>query len=285
MNIIKQHTIYSKPVYAISNVVNDKIYTGGGDRVVCSWDSTTGEQLPLSLKTDATIFCIHQHKNLLLIGTTIGHVHIIDLDLKKEVKNLKLANKEIFKFYHPQKTNTLLIGDGDGFLHVLHLDTLQILRRIPIFDNMAIRAIYTNDDSVFVAGASKQLLQLDIEHLNVTQTYEVPDSVYSIISDPKKPVFYSGGKDGRIHAWKIGSDSPLISIDAHNFGIYDLQLYGDVLYTCSRDKSIKRWNLNDLSFDWKTQSLQGHSRSVNAIRKTEKLLISAGDDGKVIFWK
>ena len=285
MNILKQHTIYSKPVYAISNIANDKIYTGGGDRVVCSWNSATGEQLPLSLKTDATVFCIHQHKNLLLLGTTIGHVHIIDLDQKKEVKNLKLAKKEIFKFCNLQKANTLLVGDGDGFLHVLNLDSLQILRRIPIYDNMAIRAIFTNENSVFVAGASKQLLELDIEHLNVTYTYEVPDSVYSIVSDPKKPVFYTGGKDGRIHAWKLGSTTPLLSIDAHNFGIYDLQLQDDKLYTCSRDKSIKRWNLKDLSFDWKTQNLQGHSRSVNAIRNSKDTLISVGDDGKVIFWK
>ena len=288
MNIIKQHSLYTKPVYAISNVEDGRFFSGGADKVVCTWDANTGEQLPLSLKTDATIFCIHHVNQLLFIGTTVGHVHIIDLVQKQEVKNLKLANKEIFKLAATEDKKQLYIGDGAGFMHVLDIEHLRIVRKLPLFDNAAVRAIHVSAAHILVAGTSKEIIQLEAENLNQVSYYKTPDSVYSLALDPTKPVFYSGGKDGRIHAWKLSTTNataPLLSIDAHNFGIYDLKISKEHIYSCSRDKSVKQWNLSDLSFIWKSHTLQGHSRSVNALETAKNKLISCGDDGKLIIWQ
>jgi WD40 repeat protein len=101
----------------------------------------------------------------------------------------------------------------------------------------------------------------------------------------------SGGKDGHLRLWHSNDSRLLMEIPAHNFGIYDLVISPDksLLASASRDKSVKIWDLNDLSPLDKIArpKYEAHTHSVNTLlwNDNPELLISAGDDRKIKCWK
>ncbi|KAF9014160.1 WD40-repeat-containing domain protein [Cyathus striatus] len=82
----------------------------------------------------------------------------------------------------------------------------------------------------------------------------------------------------------------------HTSTIYCLQLYtyptgNQVLFTGSRDKSIREWNLSDLtsssssSFRKVERVFNGHASSVLSICACDGWLVSAGSDRRVVLWE
>jgi WD40 repeat protein len=82
----------------------------------------------------------------------------------------------------------------------------------------------------------------------------------------------------------------LKKIPAHNFAIYRLlSLKTDTLFaSASRDKTIKLWDAEFRPLMRINQEqFNGHTHSVNALYWNEELnlLVSAGDDRRILAWK
>jgi WD40 repeat protein len=105
--------------------------------------------------------------------------------------------------------------------------------------------------------------------------------LYDAVFLPQKAVWLTGGRDGHIRVWSKEGKA-LLATPAHEAAIYRIAVHGNLIYTASRDKTVKSWNVGDLSFVSKWSHMNGGAkRSVNALTiggTNQDQLLSAGDD-------
>ena len=105
--------------------------------------------------------------------------------------------------------------------------------------------------------------------------------LYAAVFLPEKAVWLTGGRDGHIRVWTTEGKA-LLATPAHEAAIYRMAVHGNLVYTASRDKTVKAWNVSDLSFVSKWSHKNGGAkRSVNALSvggTKQEWLLSAGDD-------
>ena len=68
----------------------------------------------------------------------------------------------------------------------------------------------------------------------------------------------------------------------HQSAVYRGLIHEGLLYTCSRDKSVKAWNIQDLELQFKLDT--HHARSVNAMALggAKALQLATGGDDKLL---
>lgn len=99
-------------------------------------------------------------------------------------------------------------------------------------------------------------------------------------------MLYSGGSDGHIALFDCSNYKILKSIPAHYQTVYDLINVGNMLVSCSLDKSLKIWYSDELTVQQKlTIKEGGHNKSVNKIAQiNNQSFVSVGDDKRLIIW-
>lgn len=269
------------------------IFTGSGDNVVAEWDLLEQAVLPFAIKLESTVYAMVQlHGDRLAIGQGRGGIHIVDIQSKKELRHLAVHQKAVFDLRFHEGNNQLLAFSADGSFSIWDADDFKLLRHIPVGDLKMRRASVSNDGKWLVtSGNDGRLRVFETEMFNEMYTFDAHEkssnvSVYS--SDNR--FLISGGWDGHIRLWDTADFRMLKEIAAHNYAIYDMGFSpnGLLLATASRDKTVKIWDAETLTplarLDVK---VGGHSHSVNALHWNEAtgLLVSVGDDRKVIGWE
>jgi WD40 repeat protein len=108
---------------------------------------------------------------------------------------------------------------------------------------------------------------------------------------PSSSIILTGGRDAILNSFTTENYAVEKSIPAHNYAIYDIKFLGDLnlFATASRDKTFKIWNASHQEFILRVnaENYQGHSHSVNRLLwlQENQILLSAGDDRKIIAWK
>ena len=129
-------------------------------------------------------------------------------------------------------------------------------------------------------------IQLNIE-IHCIQAHQA--SVNALCFHPTENKLISGGKDALLKVWELDNYEEVTSVPAHNYAIYSIVLSPDqsLFATASRDRTIKIWETDSQRFLVRidAEKYAGHSHSVNKILWMDSLLLSAGDDRKVIGWK
>ena len=87
----KLHLGHDGAIYALERSERSgKFFSGGSDRLLTRW-SLEGDEAPAALvNVGAIIYSIRlvPEKSLLLIGTSAGHLHVVDLVASREIRNL-----------------------------------------------------------------------------------------------------------------------------------------------------------------------------------------------------
>ncbi len=150
----------------------------------------------------------------------------------------------------------------------------------------------SKDGSSFsLAGQDGFIRVFETEFFNEISTfYAHKEGATAVLFHPKNADYiFSGGKDAFLKCWNWKTGTLLTEIPAHNFVIYDIISIndGNQLITGSRDKTIKVWNMDTLSFSQRLDLKEaGHRNSVNCILKlTENTFVSGSDDKRIIFWE
>ena len=90
----------------------------------------------------------------------------------------------------------------------------------------------------------------------------------------------SGGKDGHVTIWK--AQERIKTIPAHRGVIYGIIEVGEFLISCSRDKSIKVWEMESLK---PLQKITFHQQSVNqVVQQNAHSFVTASDDRRIAHW-
>lgn len=288
-------TGHGGPVYCLEKGSSPMtVLSGGSDKHIVLWDINEKKPVAAIAKLPSIAYCIkHLPANgLLAIGTSTGGIHLVDLKAKKEVKFLKPGEKEIFDLNFSVLNNRFYATTGSGKLFVWSLDTFNFLDEIFIEEGKS-RAVAINktEDVLAVAGGMGGISLFDPSSLQLIKQIKAHgSSVNRICFGNNGREFYSGSKDAYLKKWSLESGimKPDAAVPAHNFAIYDIRMYRDLLATASRDKTIKIWNPKSLKLLVRIgpPSMEGHAHSVNSICWMDhETLVSTGDDGKLLVWK
>jgi WD40 repeat protein len=284
---------HAAPIYTIAPFIDNTFFTGGADKIVASWNLDVKENLPFHIKVDFGIYNLHfeSKKNLLFISQSKGGVHVIDTIQKKEIAHLLGHKKGVYKTLVYEKTNLIICLGGDGFCSIWDLDTFKHIKTIAI-SNGKLRDAFIYNNSLWIGCGDGNLSLLDLNNLSIKQQTQVSsDAIYTLLLHPiNQHIILCAGKDALIYAINV-TNNQIFNFPAHNFGIYKLIYIANtnLIASCSRDKSIKLWDVRDYSFQQKLirEKGFGHTASVNNLLyvKNSNTLISVGDDKRIIAWK
>ncbi|TNE53217.1 MAG: WD40 repeat domain-containing protein [Bacteroidetes bacterium] len=268
------------------------IYSGAADRFVARWNLESGQQEAFSIRCDASIYGLVEitDRNLLCMGLSNGSLHIIDQFKKQEIRHLKAHQSAVFSILENQELKQLYTTDMEGNLAIWSLPDFKLELFLPL-DTGKIRSLKLHDQKLFLAGQDGFIRIFDMNNLNELTNWRAHEGgVNELLIDHEGKII-SAGKDAHIRIWEKHETNYRLfkEIPAHHYAIYSLCFLNDGKYmaSASRDKSIKIWDCDSWKVLQKMERKdEGHQHSVNFLLKTsENSFVSAGDDGRIIYWK
>jgi centriolar protein POC1 len=290
MKLLKRNQAHQLPLYAITK--NEHlIFTAGQDKVITTWDIKSLTQNKLSINTGKSIYslCYIPIFNYLAIGTSLGNLHIIDLNIKQEIKNFVQHKKGIFDIKFHSKSETLICASEDESISLWNINTLELIRVIPLKSG-SIRKLDLKDDILIAVTNQGFIHEFECDFFNEISTKHINDcGLMSVCYHPtKKNVVICGDKDGFLYFLNREENSfrIILKSPAHKGRIYDIKSTNNKIFTASRDRHIKVWDAETLDFlDKSALSKDGNFRSINSLETYKKTLVSVGDDTGVLFWQ
>ncbi|HLP12702.1 MAG TPA: hypothetical protein VK177_12270 [Flavobacteriales bacterium] len=289
---LKEFTGHVGGVYCLARGrFEHSFFSGAADCMIGEWDLKSLQPSGFSVKLESPVFSLLNmvELNILAAGLFNGHIHLIDLVEKKEIKHFQLPAKGIFALYYDAHMKRLYSGGADGVFNVWDAQTWEHLLSLPICEGK-IRKLEQGrtKNEVMVCCMDGTLRILETEFYNqVGKINTGAESVNAVMLTGNE--IFIATKDAHIKIYDRFTLGELKSIPAHNFGIYKIMQWGNNQFaSCSRDKTIKVWDFDNLAeplrVDFKL--FNGHTRSVNdlLVSAWNNYLISAGDDGKIIVW-
>jgi len=290
-SLVTDYSGHGAPVYKVQQTQYG-LFSCSSDKMLASWDIIKKTPAPFSVKAESGLYTFLISEKRLYLGGTSGHVNIIDLEQKREIKNLKLHMKGAFSILEVKGEDLVITGGGDGMIHFLNFTTLQLIRSIKLGEFKIRALLYLLDSkSVLVACGDGRVREIELEYFNEIKTITCSEeSINTMAYFKKKNTLVTAGKDGFISFWRMDTKEKLVSFPAHYMAIYDFKFSpSETLFiTSSRDKSIKVWDANTLKVLDKIdrKSHNGHSHSVNSVTWLgENRFVSAGDDKLIKEWE
>jgi len=272
-------------------------YSGSSDNLVIRWNMKDHQQNKVVAKIPAKAMALKYvpDRNLLLVGQSLGGIHVIDLNKNEEIKLLQLHRQSIYDIqYLPEKESFWALA-GDGSLSVWSINDFSLITALKLCDkkirsidfNIVLKeaAVGCGDGSIrifdFETFAEKKILKGHADDFSVNTVCYHPNGKYLL----------SGSRDAYLNVWDIENDYALIHhIPAHNYAIYSIVFSPDKKFfaTGSRDKTIKIWDAENFEMLVRMDKLQhaGHTHSVNKLLWSDfnNYLISTGDDKAIMVW-
>lgn len=267
----------------------DTFLSASGDGYIVEWfDPERG--IPLA-KVNHSVYSIEhlKEKNRLWIGENFEGIHLIDTALKKDIAFLKLGKAAIFSI--KSYRNDTFVGDRAGVIHVVDQETLQVKHQIKTTDRSARAMAIQPDNRELAVGFSDHKIRIfDLDSFSLK--YEInahKNSVFTLAYHDQTLI--SSGRDAYIKTWDSQNEYRQTGqVPAHNYAInHILPLEGtSLMASCSMDKSIKLWNIDDLELlkVINNRKFPSHGTSINKLWwdvKREKLF-SVSDDRTISEW-
>lgn len=261
---------------AIYDFVVDKeaetVYTAGADGVVAAWQASNPNGKSI-LQAGEPLYSINLSNNVLRVGSQNGTIYTINLDNKSLISSDKKHSGGVFFI------NGSLSGGEDGFLvndknrFSLSKESLRCLVETP---------------TEWIIGSSDFTIYrvLKMDSSVVAQLKGHTNSVFSVeLLD--KNTLVSTGRDALIKVWDLTINMEIHSVSAHLYQAKSLAFSGDLLLSCSMDKTIKVWNDKlDLLKVIDFERNKSHTNCINKVKwLDENRFISCSDDRSLIFWQ
>ncbi|MFM2134885.1 MAG: hypothetical protein RL021_285, partial [Bacteroidota bacterium] len=122
-------------VYALEKAAEEGyFFSGSSDRLVSKW-KLAGDEPPSGLvSVGAIVYSLRlvPEKSWLLIGTSSGNLHVIDLVAGKEIRNIALHKQGIFDIRYSMVHDRIYTAGGDGSIICWRLSDLALVRNVPL---------------------------------------------------------------------------------------------------------------------------------------------------------
>lgn len=275
---------------------SDTFFTAGGDNVIAEWNVKNFKPEKFAIKLKNTIYGLHHFKeqNTLVVGTSLGNLHWVDLRQNQEKHLLKLHKGGIFDIKPYHNNQKFVAASADGTISFWDVTSAKLIHHIN-FGEKKIRNVNISESHglLLVCGASGYIYVVDLANYTTIQRFKAHTTACNVaIFHPEKNVIISGGHDAFIRVWNSSKNFEKVTeIPAHNYAIYQLKIdfSGEFLASASRDKTIKIWDAASLNLLKRLDkiSCDGHLNSVNNLmwHKNSNYLVSVSDDRSIIVWE
>lgn len=270
------------------------LYTAGDDKVVAKWHLDKENYAEALLQTPSSIYAmaLMEDENGLAVGTRDGIFYWVDT-LTKEVKaQHRPFNDSVYEIKYDIDNQRIWILYGRGNLCIWELEKREIRHVLPIC-NENLRSIVFEKELAFIGASDGAIYVLDKNSILPIRKIKAHDnSVFCLAISSANKWLLSGGRDAYLNVWDMKNELTLVDkIPAHNFTINDIVFSPDNQYfaTASRDKTLKIWDADSLTLlkvgDY--NRYKSHTHSLNRLVWLQKtnILISCGDDRRIIHWK
>jgi WD40 repeat protein len=286
---INEITGHSAAIYC-SLAQGNFIYTGSADRYVARWLAEEGTQDKFAIRFTESVYALAtMAEKYLWVGLANGNLHVFDLEGREEIKFFTQHTTGIFSLHYDPHCAYLFAADAAGNVSVWNAD-LELVIYLPL-DCGKIRRMDSSADGRYLAlGGQDGFLRIfETENFNeIHRIFAHTDGLCSLRFDRAYPeTIYTGGKDARLRKWNWKEERCEAAVIAHTFPIYDILLDDHYLVSCSRDKHVKVWNLEDLSIVKRIDSKEGgHRHSVNSLAWIKpRTFASVSDDKRILIFQ
>ena len=282
-----------------------RIIIGCGDGSISIWEYNDDlerfiEENKLNIN-DGGIECmdINNDKNKVLVATTKGNIHEIDIESNRnENKN---ENKRKIISYN--ETSSIIdvkfpSNVSDSFLTVSEFGSIRkwsmndysILLQHDGITNGTLSFDF-NDEVIMTGCKDGNIRAYNSNKSNDGMLWDIKNAhschggVSSLRIGYNQKYIISAGNDGTLRCWDIRFKSLVANLKEHTSTINSIELYSDSRHvlTCSKDRSFICW-------DFVTQKrISCHRQNMGTINdiklnKTEDIVITCGGDRCIRFW-
>lgn len=283
-------------IYALKRGA-EGIYSAAADGFIVHWHKEDVDFGTVVAKVDGgKFFCLELlEEGGLVAGAVDGGVHWLYPERPED--NLHVAHHRRGVYAIQRIGNDLYTAGGDGVLTRWDVQRKRTVESIQLSPN-SLRCItpYRGGELLIIGSSDGKVHTVDRENLALVGSANANQpSTFCVATFPEDfPAYVSGGRDAQLRFGQLGFiKSPILeTIDAHVATINDLAFSpnGKYLATASRDKTVKLWEANPLSFKLlKVAEVvrdRGHINSVNTLLWwDDHTLYTAGDDRRILEWK
>lgn len=294
VNKLHSLTGHNDCIYALTEGSDPRyFYTGAGDGMVVEWDLDNPKDGKLIAKLPHSVYslAIDYQRNYLIIGHNFEGIHVIDLNENKEIWSLKMTEFAIFHI--TVVGDQILVGDGDGVLTIVDISSRAVKKHIKL-SSKSIRVMDVAVEKMHLAlglsDHSVKILDLAEDFKPIANLKSHTNSVFALRYSPDESYLVSGSRDAHLKFWKTDPYELEEDVVAHMYAInfLDFREDGQLLVTCSMDKSIKIWSPEErklLKVIDKARNA-GHGTSVNKViwSSYSNDIISISDDRTISIW-
>lgn len=290
---IARFALHKSAVYALTEGTDYfSFLSAGSEGLVLAWNINDPSHATALAKVSSQVFALLllPERNILVIGTMAGAIHVIDLQLKQEIHYITYHEQSIFDIKHYK--SSVLIASKDGKLSVWSADDFS-LQRVMTLSSLSLRMIDINfaENEIAVASSDNTVYLVDALQWKVKGVLEGPsNSVFCVSYIPQNHRLLAGSRDAQLYAYDGNQLSLMKQIKAHLYTVNHLQLVAgdEFIASASRDKSVRIWNSNTLELVKSIDHLKynGHTKSVNRLlwMPEQQVLLSASDDSTILAW-
>jgi len=288
MQVLTRFTGHKGSVYAIEPGPDGTFFTSGSEGIIAQWNPADPESGAMLARVPGVVYslCFLDDK-VLLAGTAQGKVHVIDLNLRREVRLLQYHSSPVFRlaFWEQQNLFFSLAGDGSVQVYDAALNPIYAWRA----SEGKLRTITFADD-YFILGTSEGKILRYSSAFALLNSYQAHQDNFGVNALwLNKSLLVSGGRDAHLIVSDPISGEILQSVPAHNYAIYRIAPMSgnpEIMATASRDKTVKLWHTNTMEPLLRLDAaVGGHTNSVNDLTWLNPgLLVSAGDDRSAVAW-
>lgn len=276
-----EYKLHEGPVYGVA-ISENIAYTASADRTVKSIDLSSGIMQPFTVRSEVSPISLWTiSPELLAIGYLNGEFFLVNPRTRKILFEHSFTGEGVFSLYSFNDTE-LYIGLGSGRLAILDFLRLDwIFLEQVCTDKIRAIAYDTNTHCCYIGAKDGELIAFDVNAYCVNDRWHAHDGGVNSLYFSSTNLLVSGGKDGHIRVWK--NKECVNSIPAHRGVVYGLIEVGAYIVSCSRDKSVKVWEMESLK---PVQKISFHRQSVNQMaQQNAHSFVTASDDHRIAHWE
>ena len=227
----------------------------------------------ISFNYNSTLLCFSEK-----IGTVTFY------NIMNDAKSIYTLGKEstvVICLFHPKK-DEVAIGCKDGQLIIYDYVKQTVVKTIQAHPKSMTAATYsTNGDTLYTAGKEDKINGWN-SNGELIQTFETASSAKTIHLRGSQ-VIYNNEKMGNCVRIIDFATSKEKKIDVSTAAKMDVSKDGKRAYVNCLSAEVEVWNLVTGSLEYKLSRHSGHGQDA-VLSYNEKMLLSGGDDNKVIVW-
>lgn len=235
----------------------------------------------------SSVFCLKygvlENKNFMISSSQDGTIRIWNISDEKQV-NIFEGLGSIMVLQICEKRKLIFAGGQKSIIYVLSYETGKKVYELN-GHTATITGISFNGDYLFSGSLDKSLIKWNIDKGEILIKLTNAHSGY-ITSIKATDRLLTGGADKMIILWDINDLNEIQTYEGHNQMIKDALIHKvndnfEVIVSCSRDKTVKLWNVKSGDL---IASFMSHTDEINYVYCEKEKMISVSDKKIKIYY-